>query len=77
MEWDKEALLEEVKGCDNDIINWSELARRYQVKNKNGELAKNGGQIVQEYLMAQDVDVERFKKRKADSDGNRIRKKKK
>ena len=76
MEWDKEALLEEVKGCDDDIINWSELARRYQVKNKNGELAKNGRQIVQEYLKVQGVDVERFKKRKTDRDGNRIQKKK-
>ena len=46
-------------------------------KNKNGELSKNSGQIVQEYLKAQGVDVERFKKRKTESDGNRIRKKKK
>ncbi len=65
MAWDKQALLEEVNG---------QLARRYEVKNKNGEFAKNGGQIVQEYLKSQGVDVSRLKKRGPDSDGQRIRK---
>jgi hypothetical protein len=55
MEWDKKALMEEVSGYENGVVNWSELARKYQVKNKNGELAKNGGQIVQEYLKSQGV----------------------
>ena len=75
MAWDKQALLEEVNGYSSDhVVNWSELARRYEVKNKNGEFAKNGGQIVQEYLKSQGVDVSRLKKRGADSDGQRIRK---
>jgi hypothetical protein len=40
MDWDQQALLEEVENYnDGTIVNWSELARRYQVKNKNGQLA--------------------------------------
>ena len=40
MQWDKQALLEEVNSyADGTVINWSALARQYQVKNKNGELA--------------------------------------
>ncbi len=72
MDWDKKALMEEVSGYG--VVNWSELARKYEVKNKNGELAKNGGQIVQEYLKSQSVDVSKFRKRGADDDGGRIRK---
>ena len=77
MQWDKQALLEEVNSyADGTVINWSALARQYQVKNKNGELAKNGGQIVQEYLKSQGVDVAKFKKRGLQEDeGSRIRKK--
>ena len=77
MQWDKQALLEEVNSyADGTVINWSALARQYQVKNKNGELAKNGGQIVQEYLKSQGVDVSKFKKRGLQEDeGSRIRKK--
>lgn len=75
MEWNKAALLEEVSGYASDVlVNWSDLARRYQVKNKNGELAKNGGQIVQEYLKSQGVDVSKFKKRGANDECGRIRK---
>ena len=41
MQWDKQALLEEVNSySDGTVINWSAPARQYQVKNKNGELAK-------------------------------------
>ena len=77
MQWDKQALLEEVNSyADGTVINWSALARQYQVKNKNGELAKNGGQIVQEYLKSQGVDVTKFKKRGLQEDeGSRLRKK--
>jgi hypothetical protein len=75
MAWDKEALLQEVNGYSSDhVVNWSELAWRYEVKNRNGEIARNGGQIVQDSLKSQGVDVTRFKKRGADGDGQRIRK---
>ena len=76
MSWNKQALLEKVNGYSSGhSVNWSELAQRYQVKNKKGELAKNKGQMVQaEYLKYHGVDISKFKKRVADSDGQRIRK---
>ncbi len=46
MEWDKEAMKAEVMTYgDGTLVNWSELGQRYQIKNTNGDLAKNGGQI--------------------------------
>ena len=64
MEWDKEGLKAEVKSYeDGTLVNWSELARKYEIKNKAGELAKNGGQIAMERLKSEAVDVERFRKK--------------
>ena len=75
MEWDKESLMEEVSGYEDDLpVNWSELARKFQVRNKSGELARNGGQIVQQYLKSEGVDVSRFRKT-GSNDDSRIRKK--
>ena len=31
-------------------VNWSEIAKRYNILNKSGKLANNGGQIAKEYL---------------------------
>ena len=57
------------------MVNWSELARRFQIKNKNGELAQNGGQIAMEWLKSEGVNVKRFrKKRRAGNDANIRRK---
>ena len=76
MEWDKEGLKAEVKSYeDGTLVNWSELARKYEVKNKAGELAKNGGQIAMEYLKSEAVDVERFRKKRGNNvDNGNIRK---
>ena len=61
MTWDKEALKKEVESKkDGEKINWSEVARRYHVTNKRGEIARNGGQIVQEWLVNQGVNIHRF-----------------
>ena len=61
MTWDKEALKKEVESKkDGEKINWSELARRYHVTNKKGEITRNGGQIVQEWLVNQQVNIHRF-----------------
>ena len=61
MTWDKEALKKEVESKkDGEKINWSEVARRYHVTNKRGEMARNGGQIVQEWLVNQGVNIHRF-----------------
>ena len=62
MEWDKDGLKEEVNSFgDGTLVNWSELARRYGVKNKTGQLAQNAGQIVMEWLKSEGVDVGRLK----------------
>ena len=76
MEWDKEGMKDEVNGyADETLVNWSELARRFQIKNKNGELAQNGGQIAMEWLKSEGVNVKRFrKKRRAGNDANIRRK---
>ena len=69
MIWDKEALKREVEGYnDNHIFSYRKLAKRFNVRNKSGEVAKNGGQIVKEYLLSQNVNLARFpSKRKSEN----------
>ena len=56
MEWDKQGMKDEVNSYGDDtLVNWSELARRFQIKNKTGELAQNGGQIAIEWLKSEGV----------------------
>ena len=64
MEWDKEGMKDEINGyADETLVNWSELARRFQIKNKNEELAQNGGQIAMEWLKS-GVNVEKIQEKK-------------
>lgn len=68
MDWDKEALKEEIQGYDdNHPVNWSELARQYNVNSKDGKLASNGGQIVKEWLVANNVNINRLNHRERDN----------
>ena len=61
MEWNKEGLKAEVLGYENNHnINWSGLAFKCNLCNNEGHIAKNGGQIVKEYLISQEVNVTRF-----------------
>lgn len=48
---------------DDTEVNWSELARTYNVESKNGKVPANGGQIVKEWLKSEGVDVDRFKRK--------------
>ena len=67
MNWDKEALRAEVESFNSEEkVNWSGLARKYHVVNSKGEVAKNGGQVVKEYLASEGVDVNRFKRKNSD-----------
>ena len=53
----------EVEGYDDSFrVNWSCLARKYHITNKRGEIARNGGQIEQEFLMKEGVSLHRFKR---------------
>lgn len=44
-------------------VNWTALARQYQIKNSTGKIAKNGGQIAKDCLLNQGVDVRFTRKR--------------
>lgn len=68
----------EVEGYeDNHLINYSELASRYNIINKSGQLPSNAGQIVKEWLISEGVDVQRFRSKRATSvDTQVIRRKK-
>ena len=51
---------------NSEKVNWSGLARMYHVVSNKGEFAKNGGQVVKEYLASKGVDVNRFKRKNRD-----------
>ena len=57
----EETLIAEVQSLPSDKLNWSELARKYDVRviNSDNEL-KNGGQVIKELLRSEGVDVDRF-----------------
>ena len=77
MAWDKDGLKFEVESYeDGKFVNWSQLAKQYNITNTKGEIAENGGQIAKEWLKSVGVDTERFKRYNVDSDGPRIRRKK-
>ena len=81
MNWDKEKLKAEVEGYDkNTVVNWSQLAVKYNITNKIGELAKNGGQIAKEWLTSVGIDTTQFKRKFEEVDNcdhTRVRRKKK
>ena len=58
--WDKKRLLDEVQKNikENKLINWSEIGSRFEINNKNNELAKNRGQIAKEFVRNEGVEVE-------------------
>ena len=78
--WDEEALKAAAESYINDDkdINRRELARKHHVTTKNGEVAKNGGQIIKEYLKSEGFDVNLFKRKSPDRTGTapRVRRKK-
>lgn len=45
---------------DDHIINYSDLARKFNLKNSFGNLPKNGGQILKEMLNSQGLDLSRL-----------------
>jgi hypothetical protein len=51
------------------------MARRYSIRNTKGEIAKNGGQVAQEWRKSVGINVSRFK-RPCGHTGERIRRKK-
>jgi hypothetical protein len=67
--FEREKMKEEVESYPDGIaVNWSDLARRHNITNTKGELAKNGGQIAQEWLKKEGVNINRFKRKNDGSD---------
>ena len=75
-EWDKESLKLEIKELpDGYKVNWSELARKYNVTTTTGQIAKNRGQVVKDWLISENIDISRFsQKRKVldNEEGERV-----
>ena len=61
---------------DGMVVNWSHLTQQYNIKNTEGELAKNGGQIAKKWLKSEGIDTTRFKHKHNGNDGEQIRRKK-
>jgi hypothetical protein len=75
--FEKENMKQEVGSYpDGMVVNWSHLAQQYNIKNTEGELAKNGGQIAQKWLKSEGIDTTRFKHKHNGNDGEQIRRKK-
>ena len=61
MKWDLNECIREVSQlADGSYVNFSQLARKNHVCNANGDILKNGGQIVKEVLIENNVDINRF-----------------
>lgn len=74
--FDRDQMRKEVENYpDEMVVNWSDLARKYNIENTQGEIAKNGGQIAKEWLKSVGVDVNRFKRRHDGIDDRARRKK--
>ena len=59
--WNADGWLKEVSEYDDGHqINYSQLAKKYNMKNKSNEYPPNGGQIVKEYLIDNGIDVSKF-----------------
>ena len=78
--WDKDALLKEVQSYpDGKIVNWSDLARKYNITNKKGKVGSNGGQIAQDFVINNGENVHHFgcvNKRKLQDTEYNVRRKK-
>ena len=72
MNWNKEDFLKDVENLEFSLteVNWSDMARKYEVIDGSGELAKNGGQIIKEYARSSGIDVDSISKKR--KNGNPI-----
>ena len=71
----RDLCLEEIhRYKSGDLINFSDLARKYPVTvAKTGNISSNGGQVIKNFLENSGVDISKFQK---SSESQRIRRKK-
>ena len=56
--WNKEECLQEVyQYNEKDNINYTAIAKKYEVKNKDMIQVKNGGQVIKQFLVENEVDI--------------------
>jgi hypothetical protein len=68
--FEREKMKEEVESYPDGVaVNWSDLARRHNITNTKGELAKNVGQIAQEWLKKEGVIYESGERNLGDKEG--------
>eukprot|EP00058_Branchiostoma_floridae_P018560 XP_002604049.1 hypothetical protein BRAFLDRAFT_71661 [Branchiostoma floridae] len=61
--FDGERLKQEVDSYeDGENVNWTELARKYEIKTPDGKVPPNAGQLLKLWLKKQHIDTERFNK---------------
>ncbi|CAH1259109.1 Hypp2154 [Branchiostoma lanceolatum] len=62
--FDKENLKNEVMAYEDDrTVNWTQLAMKHGVKDNNGKVPSNAGQLVKLWLESEGVKTDRFKTR--------------
>ena len=60
-EWDAEQCLQEVKSYEaGKSINFTHLARKYNIKDNNGNTPGNAGQMVKKFLENNFIDIQKF-----------------
>jgi hypothetical protein len=59
---------------ENVVVNWSDLARKRNIRNTQSEVAKNGGQIAKEFMKSVEIEVNSFKRKHVGND-ERVRRK--
>ena len=67
MNWTrKEDFLKEVGNheANSTEVNWSDMARKYEVQDGNGEIAKNGGQITKGYAKCKGINADSISKKR-------------
>jgi hypothetical protein len=62
--FDKESFLHEIKENKSENVNWSSMAKQYDVRNKNGNHPPNAGQILKVFAKSHGIDVDKFNNHK-------------
>ena len=56
--FDRDQLKLHLEQSEEGNRNWREIASTFEIKNENGQLVRNGGQVVQKFAISLGVDVE-------------------
>ena len=73
--WNSKECLNEVQMYDSEVkfINFTGLAKKYDMKNKEGNIPGNGGQVVKEFLIENGIDLSSFNYKSKDRNNENTR----